>query len=395
MKNKLTSVLMGFIIILIIAAATLIGGIIIQELKEDANIAEIKEISTVAEIDENTFDDVESPENQEITETTNQSTEVPQTANNLNKLRISEKTKEEQVEPEKVNFDNVNVNKYFYKQLNQYSQIIYKGFEKNKENMKTGTSSIEFGDSFTNILSKANGQDELGGYYQSAVDAYIYDNPDVFYIDTGKLYFNIETTTRGNQKTYNCYINCGEEVNYFSNGYNSKEEVERDLKRIESVRDRILTHKTGDAYKDIKLIHDYLVYNLEYDTTVAKNHIYDIYGALVNHECVCEGYAKALKYMMDSLGMETIIVTGKGTNTEGKQERHAWNYINVDGKWYGVDATWDDPIIIGGYRDKEIQYTYFLKGSDVFNNDHFPSGFFTEKSAEFKYPQLSATDYKK
>lgn len=399
MKNVLTTVLMIFIIILILAATVLIGGIVIQELKNEENIAEVKEISTISEVteeDKKNKDD-EIIKTSEVTEKTNQSAEVSPNASTVNKLRITEKKKEEKVEPEKVNFDNININKYFYKQLNEYSKIIYKGFEKNKENMKSGTSPIEFGDSFTSVLSKANGQDELGGYYQSAVDAYIYDNPDVFYIDTGKLYFNIETTTRGNQKTYNCYINSGEEQSYLTNGYNSKEDVDRDLKKIETVKDRILTHKTGDKYKDIKLIHDYLVYNFEYDTTLSKNHIYDIYGALVNRECVCEGYAKAFKYILDGLGIETVIVTGTGTNSEGKQERHAWNYVNIDEKWYGVDSTWDDPIIVGenSGRDKEIKYTYFLKGSTTFQNDHFPSGIFTEKSIEFKYPQLSATDYKR
>lgn len=43
---------------------------------------------------------------------------------------------------------------------------------------------------------------------------------------------------------------------------------------------------------DIKMIHDYLINNIEYETTIAKSNIYDIYGALVKNECVCEGYAE-------------------------------------------------------------------------------------------------------
>ena len=38
---------------------------------------------------------------------------------------------------------------------------------------------------------KDNGEELLGYYYQSAIEAYIYDNPDVFYIEFSKLYLNI------------------------------------------------------------------------------------------------------------------------------------------------------------------------------------------------------------
>ena len=60
--------------------------------------------------------------------------------------------------------------------------------------MKEGTYKINLGTSFSNILSKQNGQEELGKYYQSAIEAYTYDNPDVFYLSPNKMYLNIETT---------------------------------------------------------------------------------------------------------------------------------------------------------------------------------------------------------
>ena len=70
----------------------------------------------------------------------------------------------------------------------------------NKENMKSGNYEINLGTQFSDLLSKSNGEELLGEYYQSAIEAYSYDNPDVFYIEFGNLYLNIETTTRGSKK---------------------------------------------------------------------------------------------------------------------------------------------------------------------------------------------------
>ena len=46
-------------------------------------------------------------------------------------------------------------------------------------------------------------------------------------------------------------------------------------------------------------------------------------------------------------GIPTITVVGEGIS-DGRSEAHAWNYVYIDGKWYGLDATFDDPIIRGG-----------------------------------------------
>ena len=99
-------------------------------------------------------------------------------------------------------------------QLEEYSKTIYKAFETNKENMKSGNYKVELGSSFSSLLSQSDGQDKLGSYYQSAIEAYTYDNPDVFYLSPNKMYLNIETTTKGNNVTYNVFINSGKESNY-------------------------------------------------------------------------------------------------------------------------------------------------------------------------------------
>ena len=260
--------------------------------------------------------------------------------------------------------------------------------------MKTGTYQIELGDSFSDTLSQSNGQEQLGEYYQSAIEAYTYDNPEVFYLSPNKMFLNIETTTRGNAVSYRVYINSGNEANYLTDEFTSKEQVESAIAQIEQVKNQILQNATGDTYQDIKMVHDYLVDTISYDSSLSKPYIYNIYGALVEKLCVCEGYARSMKYLLDSLDIPCTIVIGKGTNSEGQTENHAWNYVQVDGKWYAIDATWDDPVIIGnGTLNQSFKYRYFLKGSSEMEKDHIPSNMFTEGGKEFTYPVLSLENY--
>ena len=300
-------------------------------------------------------------------------------------------------EDTQIDYSTSTTNKYFYNQLNSYQKIIYNALEKNKENMKTGTYEINLGTEFSNVLSQENGLKILGDYYQTAVEAYTYDNPDVFYIDFQKLYLSTETTTRttykGVTKTYKVLINAGNNESYLKDGFTT-ESVDNALNKMERIKSYFIQNKSDNNYQNIKNIHDYLVESIDYDESISEENIYDIYGALINKKCVCEGYAKAFKYLLDGINIPCIVVSGEGTNSQGNTENHAWNYVELNGNWYAVDCTWDDPILVGGaILTNSIKYQYFLKGTEVFNKNHVPNGQFTEGGKIFEYPNLSASDY--
>lgn len=380
MRDKLTTVIITFVILGIIGVLIVFGMIAFEEITKLSNV-------------ETATDPVQWEENKNQVvnqdKTLENNIEVPGIVENpLDKLTQTPDTNTN------VDYSNVNVNKYFYNQLEEYSKTIYKAFETNKEEMKSGTKQIELGDSFSSLLSQANGQDLLGKYYQSAIEAYTYDNPEVFYLSPNKMFLNIETTTRGNAVSYRVYINSGNEANYLTDEFTSKEQVESAIAQIEQVKNQILQNATGDTYQDIKMVHDYLVDSISYDSSLSKPYIYNIYGALVEKLCVCEGYARSMKYLLDSLDIPCTIVIGKGTNSEGKTENHAWNYVEIEGKWYAIDATWDDPVIIGnGTLSQSSKYRYFLKGSNEMAKDHTPSNTFTDGGKEFTYPSLSLENY--
>ena len=375
MRSKFTTFIMSIIIILIFIGFILFGYILFNEFAGD----DLKEgvenfVSTVTSLaDGSEEENLTTPG---IIET------------NINELQSAN------AEPASIKYDNIVIDDYFYEQLEEPSKIFYRALESNKENLKTGTYKIEFGDAFSNVLNASGGEKLLGEYYQSAVETYIYDHPEVFYINVNKMYLNIETTTKGNNVTYNVFINSGNQANYLEDGYNSKEQIDSALAEIENVKNQILSQKTGDAYQDIKMVHDYLIDSVEYDTTLSNPDIYNIYGALVSKLSVCEGYAKSYKYLMDALGIPCVIVIGTGTNSSGQSENHAWNYVQINNIWYGIDTTWDDPVVIGGGRPTQTaRYQYFLKGENTLNKDHFPNGQFTQGGNTYSFPTLSKNDF--
>ena len=374
--DKITSLILFLVVMGIFAVIIVFSIIAIQEFsKEDEQLAfsgDSGNVSTITSDEKTVEDDIEVPE---IVE--NPISSINNNNNNTN-----------------TDYSNVQVDKYFYNQLDEKSRIIYRAFESNKEQMKTGTYQIELGTSFSDILSQSNGQEKLGEYYQSAIEAYTYDNPEIFYLSPKKMFLNIETTTRGENSTYNVYINSGNEANYLAEEFNSKQAIDQAFAQIEQVRNQIMQNKTGNTYEDIKMVHDYLVDNINYDSSLSKQNIYSIYGALVNRECVCEGYARAFKYLLDELNIPCVMVIGTGTNSQGETENHAWNYVQLNGNWYAVDATWDDPVVIGGgTASEESRYKYFLVGREVIDQDHSPSGQFTENGKIFSYPNVNYENY--
>lgn len=97
----------------------------------------------------------------------------------------------------------------------------------------------------------------------------------------------------------------------------------------------------SDLQKTI-VLHDYLVVNCEYDhenyvAGTIPSESYSTYGVFVNRIAVCEGYAMAYQYLMELSGIECYMVESAAMN-------HAWNLIKLDGQYYHVDVTWDDPV---------------------------------------------------
>lgn len=289
-----------------------------------------------------------------------------------------------------LNNSNQRQDRFYYNQLSNTAKIIYDRILAEKENMKTGSYEIKFEDNtFDDILGQDDGMEILKKEYQNAVDAIRYDNLDLFYIDFTKIVLRTITYTKRNSKTYEVYLSKNDETeNYFSEVSNNKEQIDKMLNEIDTKKKEILDGCQGSNYQKIQYIHNWLIDNLEYNTNPNEPHIRDVYGALINKKVVCEGYAKSFKFLLDELNIPCIIVSGTAENSEGKIERHMWNYVQINDIWYAVDVTWDDPILKNSNElPDELRYKYFCQGDNIYSN-HFLSNYITEGCQEFIYPEL-------
>ncbi len=125
-----------------------------------------------------------------------------------------------------------------------------------------------------------------------------------------------------------------------------------------------------NPHQKVKAIHDYIVANVAYDTDLEKH---SVYAALFGEkETVCQGYALLAFKMLTETGFEARIIGGYADNGSGPIS-HAWNRVLLDGKWYNLDCTWDDPIPDDPGR---VIYSYYLVMDDELV-DHFADDEYT------------------
>ncbi|MBQ5318381.1 MAG: hypothetical protein J6K17_04750 [Oscillospiraceae bacterium] len=153
------------------------------------------------------------------------------------------------------------------------------------------------------------------------------------------------------------------------------ETINQMQKDIDAVADKLVTEANGKSstFEKLKVFHDFLVLNSSFELIEGDDFDYNasIYNAFGSGEpqgnIQCAGYAKAMQYLCDKAGISCMVVTGE--TAEG--QTHAWNVVDVDGVWYNLDATWDDPLL-STPNYAQLRYNYFLV-PDKFMHDitHF------------------------
>ena len=345
MNNKFTTFLLTIILIILICGSVIFGIAIYQDITGADSKSEIFKLGNII---------TEEPEQKQ-----DRSLEI----SSSNMTLTQEKTEENISEATENNTTDITINKYFYNQLVGNQKTIYDKLLENKDKLKLGNYKIEYKDAFSDIITTEEGKEQLGNDYQTAIEAFMHDNPELFYVDVNKMLLNIETTTKFLRTTYNVYISSAENSTYLSDDFNDTEQIKVAIEKIENIKNDIIKNLKGTDYDKIMQIHDFIVENADYDSTYQATGTYGIYGALIGKKCVCEGYAKTLKYLANAAGIKCEIMQGTATNSSGQTESHAWNCVKINGIWYEIDATWDDPIIVGtGYKANTYKYRYFLKG---------------------------------
>lgn len=210
--------------------------------------------------------------------------------------------------------------------------------------------------------------------WKALLESFVVDHPEYYFItsmsrswgaySSGDVaYIILKATT----KSYydNTVLNYTEEQIQTCN---------EELKKVISEIDVDLTTR----YNFVKSVHDYLCNNISYVNNQSRCH--DAYGALVEKEAVCQGYAEAFKLICDYYKIPCVCVSGTGNGGA-----HMWNAVQMDdGYWYLIDATWDDQ-----YR---IFYDYFLSGSQTVANN-FDDLAFSESHIIADEPYIPSLPY--
>ena len=183
--------------------------------------------------------------------------------------------------------------------------------------------------------------------------ALLYDNPDLFFVGRKCTLFSEML------RTY-----CS--VEYIMTKEQYLEQKQELMQTAESVISSL--SDPDDQWQTELEIHDYIVDNCEYKLTEPRLVYSSSYGALVNGYAACEGYSKAAKLLLDMAGIENSVVSGISNNFDGEEGAHMWNAVNIDGEFYYLDCTWDDPI--NKDNSERTFYSYFNLNEEMISSTH-------------------------
>ncbi len=185
------------------------------------------------------------------------------------------------------------------------------------------------------------------GQIRQTVNAFIYDHPEIFWLENLFGYTFIGEDTL---------------VEFYSvlSADECQTAIHRFTSTVQAIADGIDANLS--VYEKEKAIHDYLVKNCTYKSGVNDAtdgwQYFSAYGALINGEAVCEGYAKAFEVLLSMVNIESHTIRGQSHNVG-----HMWNVVKLNNQWYHVDTTWDD-------TDDKEGYEYFNLSSEYIQKDH-------------------------
>ncbi len=186
-------------------------------------------------------------------------------------------------------------------------------------------------------------------------------NPQLFYVNWNHVSY---MTSGRTGKVVDVTLNCTSAVSQY-------DAVMAKAKQIVAE-----ANKKSNLFERELYIHDWLVKNIKYDKTTEN--CANMYGALIEGKALCEGYSRTFQYLMNQIGIETVLITGYAG------EGHMWNMIKLYGDHYFVDVTHDDPIpdkAIGAGEDHLIGHSCFNITTSTIGKTHTPDakGSRTEK----------------
>lgn len=206
--------------------------------------------------------------------------------------------------------------------------------------MTVGVHAASLGETIYKSLQNADKSIDVSSFHvtpQAAMDEYfnvVGANPDLFYVD---LHVDCKYDMKSGECkelvcTYNTKDVKGDKAKF--NGY------------VTSVAAQAKAYP--GKYDQIKFVHDFMVNNFEFNAAGLT-----AYSLVKDGKGDCTAYTGFFKAVMDKLNIPCKVAISEDMC-------HEWNVVQLDGKWYNADITWDDPI--GG---SGVIYSNFLKSDSL------------------------------
>ena len=298
---------------------------------------------------------------------------------------------------------------WFYDQLTAQGKAIYDAIAD-----MYGSGMMEDGKTSYDLVAKGvvgksvvesylDGNRTLFNDFAAAKDAFDLEHPEAWYFDSSMLSFRVTTEENG---TVHAYMGPGRAEDYYVVGVAGKADVASKTSELDKAVGAIVSGAQGkSAYEKVRYVHDQITHSISYRfenecTKGNAGYIRTAY-ALVTHEGVCEGYARSFQYVMNELNIPCVLI--HGMQTSGEPEEHMWCAVQLEGKWYVVDPTWDDPVGLdaegkikaagkNGSDGGETE-TYLLVGQNIVGANWQPSGYVSSSATAFEYPEIALLSY--
>lgn len=159
------------------------------------------------------------------------------------------------------------------------------------------------------------------------------------------------------------------------------EELERRIAAFEASVDEVVAYANESTTDVGRLLraNDYMCMYYEYDLTYEVSSPDQFFA---QHKGICQAYMMAFRAVLDEMGFTSTYVSSNEMN-------HTWNVVLLDGSWYHIDVTWDDPISDLPLR---TYHNHFLRSDEgitetghygwnrkvIANNDQYEDAFWLE-----------------
>ena len=226
------------------------------------------------------------------------------------------------------NFDFVQVTDHFIPDDQQDIYNIYYTILNSGLNSFTFYCSKEYTNCLDDVKTLANDQNTL-----SDINNYVHPYNGFAHIETE-------------------YDNLGKIIITIEHTY-TKEDIEKINQRVDELLQE-LTSQNYSEYKNIQMIHDYIINHSKYDTQRAETgdspyRSDTAYGPLFEGMSICGGYTDLMELFLEKMGIKSFKVSS---------EKHVWNAVYYNYDWLNLDLTWDDPVASDG--NDYLEYNYFL-----------------------------------